>query len=474
MAVPMSEAGEKTKCMKNIILISMSFMFVFTAFQGLSRLQSSLHVDEGMGVICSSVLYGALVLSCLVTPHFLINLIGHKWTIPLSFCGYILWMAANGYGVWYTMVPASIIVGFAAAPLWTAQCSYFTIVASRYAKITGDDETAVVTRFFGIFFCFFQVASVTGSVISTTILKPDDTTAGNTSLDFCGINDCGNYNETELKKPDSETVWTMLGIYIGIAALAVLMVAVFVDPLDKELIAENQERQTEPLQLLISTVKHLRHKSQLLLIPITMYSGFEQSFYSAEFSKSFVACGFGIWQVGLVTIPFGIVNAIVSFSTGRLVEKTGRIPIFVFGFMVDVAIQCTLRFWVLDRDQEWVLFLMASMWGITDGIWQTQLNALVGSIFTNESEAAFANYRLFESLGFIIAFAYSQYLCTEIKLYILSGVLVLGFLGYIAAEILSKHTEKNTMQIASITGKDSSQEKYGAVNAGCQAETKDL
>ena len=84
----------------------------------------------GMGVITSSCLYASLMISCFFLPTLIINTIGHKWTIPLSFCGYILYMAANGYAVWGTMVTASIIVGFAAAPLWTAQCSYFTLSAS--------------------------------------------------------------------------------------------------------------------------------------------------------------------------------------------------------------------------------------------------------------------------------------------------------------------------------------------------------
>ncbi len=55
------------------------------------------------------------------------------------------------------MVTASIIVGLAAAPLWTAQCSYFTILAGRYANLNNEKEETVVTRFFGIFFCFFQM-----------------------------------------------------------------------------------------------------------------------------------------------------------------------------------------------------------------------------------------------------------------------------------------------------------------------------
>ena len=152
---------EKKKIYKNILLISVAFLFNFNAFQGLSRLQSSLHKDEGMGVINSSVLYGSLVLSCLFVPKILINQIGHKWTIPLSFSGYVLWMAANGYAVWGTMVTASIIVGLSAAPLWTAQCSYFTIIGKRFANLSREDENAIVTRFFGIFFFTFQLCKNT-------------------------------------------------------------------------------------------------------------------------------------------------------------------------------------------------------------------------------------------------------------------------------------------------------------------------
>ena len=108
-------------------------------------------------MITSSVLYASLMISCMFVPKILINLIGHKWTMTVSFSGYIVWMAANGYAVWGTLITASILVGICAAPLWTAQCSYFTIIGRRYAKLTGQKEEAVVTRFFGIFFMFFQL-----------------------------------------------------------------------------------------------------------------------------------------------------------------------------------------------------------------------------------------------------------------------------------------------------------------------------
>ena len=147
---------ERREIMTNICLMSFAFLLIFNV-GGLSMLQSSLHRVEGMGVITSSVSYAALLLSCMFLPTITIDFLGHKWTMALCFWGYILYTAANGYAVWGTMVPASILMGLCAAPLWTAQCSYFTIIGGRYAKLNHEAEDAVVSRFFGIFFMFFRI-----------------------------------------------------------------------------------------------------------------------------------------------------------------------------------------------------------------------------------------------------------------------------------------------------------------------------
>ena len=66
-------------------------------FQGLCRLQSSLHISEQMGVINLSILYTSFVVSCLFLPKIFIQFCGYKWTVALSFIGYIIWAAANGW-----------------------------------------------------------------------------------------------------------------------------------------------------------------------------------------------------------------------------------------------------------------------------------------------------------------------------------------------------------------------------------------
>ena len=145
------------RILKNVFVISLVFFLIFAAYGGLSRLQSSLHRDEGLGVICSAVVYGTMVIACLFLPKLAVTYLGHKWCMTISLLGYILWMAANGYAVWATMVPASIILGIAATTLWTPQCSYFTIAAEHYGKQKGIESDAALTRFFGIFFFFFQL-----------------------------------------------------------------------------------------------------------------------------------------------------------------------------------------------------------------------------------------------------------------------------------------------------------------------------
>jgi hypothetical protein len=73
--------------------------------------------------------------------------------------------------------------------------------------------------------------------------------------------------------------------------------------------------------------------------------------------------------------------------------------------------------------------------------------AFYGVIFKSEEEAAFSNYRLWESLGFAIAYAYSNYICTGVKLYLLLIYLSFGVSGYGLIEFGLRTGEKKKVQI---------------------------
>ena len=52
-----------------------------------------------------------------------------------------------------------------------------------------------------------------------------------------------------------------------------------------------------------------------------------------------------------------------------------------------------------------LFYLIPAAWGIADGVWQTQVNSIYGVLFESNQEAAFTNFRLWESLGFAISYA---------------------------------------------------------------------
>ncbi len=146
----------KKHILKNLFVQAVGFLVMLTSLMGLGRLQSSLHQSEGLGTVCQAIQSMFMILSCMFLPKIMITLLGHKWTMCVSSLSILLWTGANGYAVWATMIPASILSGIFSAPLWTAQATYVTKLAIGWHKITGENRQVVTSRFFG--FNLFTIA----------------------------------------------------------------------------------------------------------------------------------------------------------------------------------------------------------------------------------------------------------------------------------------------------------------------------
>ena len=68
---------------------------------------------------------------------------------------------------------------------------------------------------------------------------------------------------------------------------------------------------------------------------------------------------------------------------------------------------------------------------------------MYGVLFANDEEAAFSNYRLWESTGFIIAFILQTQVCIDVKLYVLLAVIIAGMLGYFIIEFNERKKKKD-------------------------------
>ncbi|XP_069810380.1 protein unc-93 homolog A-like isoform X2 [Dendropsophus ebraccatus] len=398
------------KHLKNILIVSFGFLLLFTAYGGLQAIQSSLNPEKGLGVASLGVIYGCLILSSLFLPPILINKFGCKWTIVISMCCYITYSIGNFKPNWYSLIITSAILGFGAGPLWASKCTYLTTSGIRYAKQAGKENMDIVNQYFGLFFLIYQSSGIWGNLISSLVLKQNThkVSSDNMSYSYCGANSCpafmadlSNITTPASGVPDTMR-YTLMGIYTGSGLIAILLVVFCLDQID--LSEEQKEDNGNPTfcNSLLGTIQQLRDIRQWLLIPLTMFSGFQQGFLASEYTKAYVTCALGIHFVGYVMICFGAINSIFSMVFGKISQYTGRIGLFMLGFY--------------------------------------------GVLFDDHKAAAFANYRLWESLGYVIAFAYSNLLCVSIKLYIVLSVLLVGMTLYLVVESLECRKQKTGAQ----------------------------
>jgi len=445
---------------KNVLLISVSFLLLFVAFESMSKLQSSINKVKNLGTWANAMVYLSLILSCMFLPSILIKRLKVKWTLVICVFCYSTYMAAQFKPEFYTLLPTAFVLGLGAAPMWSAKCTYLTQIATRMAALNREDSEPYIVKFFGIFFFFFQCNSIVGNIISTAVLSQgkDEIVISDDEMLSCGANYCPDTLADESSddnstddgsddnfQTDKSSIYTLAGIYLACSLCAALVLAVFLDPLTRfgEEDRKKGKQQLTGMQLLVATFRHMKNKKQLLIIPLTIWSGIEQGFFGADFTAGFVTCAYGVHIVGRVLICYGIFDAIASASFGFVIKVVGRWPIFVLGAVINMSVLITLFLWTPTNETWIVVYVLAAFWGIGDAIWQTQINALYGVLFASEEEAAFSNYRLWESFGFFIAFIIqASGVCVFPKMILAMCSLLLGMIGYFLVEMVELK-EKN-------------------------------
>ncbi|XP_070168283.1 UNC93-like protein isoform X1 [Polyergus mexicanus] len=442
MSITNFEPSERWRIIRNILAIGCAFMVNFTAFMGASNLQSSINADQSLGTFTLSAIYGSLLFSNIFLPALIISWLGCKWTMSVSILTYMPFIASQFYPKFYTMIPAGLSVGLGGGPLWCAKCTYLTVAAEAYSTVSDLSANVLVTRFFGLFFMFYQMAQVWGNIISSAVLSYGlETVTNNVTLNSsivaekCGANFCGvsgiEDENPNLQRPPIERIYLISGIYLGCMILACLIIAFGVDSLSRyDRGRARLVKGTSGFKLLAVTLKLLKEKNQLLILPIILFIGAEQAFLFADYNASFVSCAWGISNIGYVMICFGVTNAIAALATGSIVKLTGRKPVMFFAFCLHLSLFIFMLRWKPMPEQGIIFFLVSGLWGVCDSIWLVQINALSGILFPGQEEAAFSNFRLWESTGSVITYAYSPYLCTFTKLYLLIGILCVGMIGY--------------------------------------------
>lgn len=126
-------------------------------------------------------------------------------------------------------------------------------------------------------------------------------------------------------------------------------------------------------RLITVTARHMSNKCQLLLIPVIFFVGFDHAIINADFTASFVACGWGIANIGYAMMCFGIANAVGSLVAGFLTKLIGRYTVVA----ITAGVHLALLLWLIQwRPVTGGIFYcaIAAVWGCVNGIWLVQIN----------------------------------------------------------------------------------------------------
>ncbi|XP_031485146.1 UNC93-like protein 3 [Nymphaea colorata] len=401
--------GSRENHARDVHLLCVAFLLIFLAYSAAQNLESSVNSENDLGTTSMGILYLSLTLFSLVASP-IVKKIGSKNALLLGTTGYLIFIASNLIPKWYTMFPASVYLGFSASIIWVGQGTYLTSAARSHANDSHLHEGTVIGHFNGEFWAMFASTQVVGNLLSFILLK----------------------NKTEDEHVSRTTLLFM--VFLGSMALGTILMC-FLHKRDtkKEEVSDDSRCHFSCSGIANSIVAPLLNQRMLLLIPLLAYSGLQQAFIWDEFTKYIVTPALGISGVGGAMALFGACDAICSLVSGRLTSSLISITVII---SLGSFFQICVLFWMLFKyslvagaSRTLYPLLMAALWGIGDGVYNTQINALLGMLFKHDMEAAFAQLKVWQSASTAIVFFLSSYISFHAMLTLIAAAMCVALGG---------------------------------------------
>ncbi|GAB2272505.1 hypothetical protein Dimus_007329 [Dionaea muscipula] len=366
------------------------------------------HIQEGdLGTTSLGILYVSFTI-CSLFASLLVRLLGSKNALILGTSGYWLFTAANLRPKWYTMVPASVYLGFTASIIWVGQGTYLTSTSHSHAKDCTLHEGTVIGKFNGEFWGIYASHQLIGNLLSLFLLQ--DSAAGVT-------------NGTTL----------LFIVFLCIMTIGTILMCF----LHKRDGSESRKGPSDFISSLASVSKSfatlLSDVRLLLIIPLFAYSGLQQAFVWAEFTKSIVKPALGESGVAGMMAVYGAFDALASLVAGRFTSNLSSITLIIAGGSLT---QAAILLWILLKysTTSGVLgivypSLMAAALGIGDGVFNTQINAMIGMLFGHDMEGAFSQLKLWQSGSIAVVF----FLTSHISLHAMAIIMLSALCSAVSA-----------------------------------------
>ncbi|KAM4530468.1 UNC93-like protein MFSD11 [Odontesthes bonariensis] len=434
----MSPEGKK---LLNIVVLGFGFMFMFTAFQTCGNIEQTVIKSfnstefHGSGYTSMAIIYGVFSASNLLAPS-VVTVIGPQLSMFFSGLLYSGYIAMFIYPYTWSFYTASVLVGIAAAVLWTAQ--------GNVLAINSTDST--IGRNSGIFWSLLQFSLFFGNLYIY----------------------CAWHGHEHITDKDRQTVFISLTV-ISLAGCFLFFLIRKPDPESSSrpdgteplLQTESLDGSTasssgsglcsQALDAFVKACKMFVTKEMLLLSISIGYTGLELTFYSGVYGTCIGAMTrFGTDAKSLIGISgifigigeilgggvFGMLNKSSRFGRNPVV-LLGLITHFIAFFLIflNIASDAPLApeegtdLQAYITPSVGVAMLCSFLLGLGDSCFNTQLLSIIGFMFRDNSAPAFAVFKFIQSIMAAIAFFYSNYLLLHWQLLIL---VVMGFLGSIS------------------------------------------
>ncbi|KAF2349764.1 Major facilitator superfamily domain [Trinorchestia longiramus] len=434
---------------KSIIVLSIAIFLAFTCYNALVIIH--LNINPPLGALSIAIIIVVMAMCATFAPVLTIRKLGHKSTIAFGLLIITVYCGAQFHPMYYTAIPAAMLMGIQGSTLWTAVFSYIVRTGEKFAELNSEEREVCITRFFGTLFMLHQISLTVGYVaISEGFLtNTTNVRVNGTPTSSCGFHYCSDNNSTAspLSGEEFSRGWIILtGVAFGLSLLAAFLVSYYANRLP-DLVGDWKEDGEEPPsvgRLLVAPLVQCVQPYMLLLMPLTVWAGAEISFIVHVFSMGFVACGAGEKMTGYVILTFASSSALCSSGSSFLVHRLGRRSIFLSAGFINLSMILLMLNWEPESGHLPLYFIVAAIWGVADAVWHTQLSALYGVLLPANIEAVFSVFVLWHSLGYLSVFLTHSLLCVDASVYILLMLLFSGVIGYLCVEIVESKRYGNT------------------------------
>jgi len=345
--------------------------------------------DEKLGSQTLVILYGVFTIANLVSPMVL-NLIGARIALVFGGLTYALFVCANISVQKWSSYASGALLGLGAAMIWTAQGAVITNFSLLHEFQTAAPKGSTLGYFNGFFFSIFQFNQFVGNLLVAVLFQA---------------------------KLSDKVVFIVASI---ICAAGVVMMC-FLKPAKPP---AAQEVDGAPKNT-FANLKQLVDPTMILLMPIFIYSGFSQGYMFGILPKIVLSKSIKFYTMAV----FGISDTLFSMLWGILSDRIGRKPIMLIGTAVHLAAYVTMigRNTAEASTSEILFFIWAILLGMGDAVWNSQIYAVLGSIYSQDPGAALANFKLFQSGTMAFSFFFSASLASfDLVRYICISFMVVG------------------------------------------------